>query len=433
MAGRPQEARRDNPDEHPARLPEPASLGQRRASPNPEGDHMTSHQAYGRKAGSGSDDNDNDASAVSHEVRRLMDELTKASSNFAGFAAARKSAEADLSARLRDVEQKIARRGSSTSLGSTGGSDFGPGQSFGSQVEEAFKADADLFKKTRRIGFEIKAGEILGGVVGRHGSRDLAMAPGAASTSLSVLLSPGPLEGLATLHYPRRTGVIGGADVQATEGAAKDNAAPVFVSIAQNAATVAGWCVVSEQALNTEGTLSRAVNGHLSKAIRIAIDNVLVTGTTATAWPFAGFVTLATAFAGPAGFTSLVDGILAAKARMNSQGFNPTIVVLNEAGWLGTQLAKDTTGRYLTDAYLAALTAALGGMKVALSEGVPAGKGMLIDEGFNGYLWSGAVRISMGLQDDQFIRNLVTVRAEVEVLPYATDYESLLLATPAVA
>jgi HK97 family phage major capsid protein len=334
----------------------------------------------------------------------------------------------DLGARLTEMEQKAARRGATGS-----GNLDGSGDSLGSLVEKEFKANADLFGKTKRVSFEVETKTLTSLATGAHASRDVPNTPLDNSTSVIGLLSPGPLEGLSVLHYPRRTGTTGAAAVQAGEGEAKAETQPVFAAISQAAITIAGFAVVSEQALSTAGGLRRAVDSHLNKSVRDTSSAVLMGGTIAAQWPFAGYVALAGAFVGPAGFPALADGIMAGALRMRLQGFAPSIVVLSEAAFLGVQLAKDDNGRYLTDLYLADLSMALGGMKVGLSADVPDGSAMLIDPAFVGYLASGTTRISVGTVNDQFTRNLVTVKAEIEILPFMSDYQALMMVTPAAA
>jgi HK97 family phage major capsid protein len=331
----------------------------------------------------------------------------------------------DMNARLREVEQKHARRsGTSSSFGVNE-------ESLGAKVAHEFEANRELFGKTRNIAFEVKS--LTSVVTGRVGGIDVPVSPRANSTALVELLAAGDLDGMATLRYARRTGVSGGAGVQDAEGSAKPAAEPVFTAVSQAAITVAGYATVSEQALNTAATLRRAIDSHLTKSIRDASDLILIDGTAASQWPFAGFADLAATFTAATGYTSIVDAVLSGALRMRLQGFSPSVVVLNEAGYLGTQLAKDSTGRYLADNYAADLSLALGGMRVALSAGVPSGKALLLDPAFAGFLSSGSVRIQIGVINDQFVKNMVTIRGEIEILPYFTDYQGAMLVTPYVA
>ncbi|MEO8564099.1 MAG: phage major capsid protein [bacterium] len=358
-----------------------------------------------------------------------MAELKRIGGEFNAFATARKKTEGELNARLSELEQKAARRGGD------GGGSSGAGMTLGAQVEAAFDGERDSFRKMRSITLTVPMAATNVTTTqtgGAHGSQDVPVA-GSTPTSLLGMLVPGDLAGLTSLHYARLTGVTGGAAAQDAEGAAKAEAAPVFAPISQNAITVAGWATVSEQALNAAGGLKRAVDSFLAKSIRDACDAILVAGTAASQWPFAGFLALASTLTPTAGkgWTSIVDAVLAGAVRMRLQGFNPRIVVLSEADFLTSQLAKGVDGHYLAGSvYLKDVSLAMGGMEVALSAGVTAGKALLIDPAFCSVLLSGAVRITVGYVNDGLVKNLATVRGDLEMLPTFSHYQGALLVTP---
>ena len=153
---------------------------------------------------------------------------------------------------------------------------------------------------------------------------------------------------------------------------------------------------------------------------------MLISGTTATGWPFGGFQSLAAPFLAATGYTSVLDAVISAAVRMRLMGFNPTICVLPEAGFLQTQLARGTDGHYLQAAGL--LRDA--GLSLALSSSITAGKALLLDPAFVGYLSSGTTRIQIGTTGDQFVRNQRTMRAETELIPFLADFEAAMLVTP---
>lgn len=323
-------------------------------------------------------------------------------------------------AQLLDVQQRLVRGG--------GGSGGGQPESLGAQVEAAFaESDArDLLKKTGRLTLEIAAAITTTNTGGAHGTRDVPTAPSGSGTSLVDLLTPGPLNGLTVLHYARRTGTTGGAAAQDAELATKATAEPVFAPQSQNTITVAGLATLSEQSLNAAGGLERAVNSHLAKSVRDACDAILIAGTTATGWPFAGFQALAAAFVSAVGYKSVIDAVLSAATRMRLQGFAPSIAVLSEADFLGVQLGKGTDGHYLSAASL--LRDA--GLTLALSASVTPGTSLLIDPQFVGFLSSGSTRITLGYVNDGFAKNQITMRAETEIAPFFADYQAALSVTP---
>ena len=92
------------------------------------------------------------------------------------------------------------------------------------------------------------------------------------------------------------------------------------------------------------------------------------------------------------------------------------------------EFAKGTDGHYLSAAGL--LRDA--GLSLALSSSITAGKALLLDPAFVGFLSSGTTRIQIGTTGDQFVRNQRTMRAETELIPFLADFEAAMLVTPSV-
>lgn len=122
----------------------------------------------------------------------------------------------------------------------------------------------------------------------------------------------------------------------------------------------------------------------------------------------------------------MVDAVIAGATRMKVQGFAPDIVVFREVECLSTQLGKGTDGHYLASATL--LRDA--GLRIALSASVTAGKALLIDPQYVGYLGSGSTRVAIGYINDGVAKNMATVRGETDVLPYLTDCQAALPIIP---
>ncbi|MEP7301440.1 MAG: phage major capsid protein [Caldimonas sp.] len=360
--------------------------------------------------------------AAAIDGAKVMTELRRIATEVGTFVAGRSETEAQLQARLLELEQKAARP-----KGASGGGDIGGMPTLGAQVEAAFDGERDAFRKMRSITLSVPMAAAVTTVQtgGAHGSQGAAVA-GSTPTSLLGMLAPGDLAGQTSFHYPRLTSVVGGAAAQDAEGAAKAEASPVFTPITQAAITVAGWATCSEQSLNAAGGLQRAIDSFLTKSIRDAADAILVAGTAASQWPFAGFLALAATLTPTAGkgWTSIYDAAVAGATRMRTQGFAPSIVVLNEADYLTAQLAKGSDGHYLATEFATA------GLQVALSSGVTAGKALLLDRGFCSVLMSGAVRITVAYVNDGLIKNLLTVRGDLEILPIFSHYQGALLVTP---
>ena len=206
---------------------------------------------------------------------------------------------------------------------------------------------------------------------------------------------------------------------------------PVFTAISQNAITVAGYATLSIQSLRTAGGLQRAVDSHLSKSVRDKADAVLIDGTTVTAWPFSGFEALASVYHPGGTVDSLADAIVAGKLRMQLQGFSPSIVVMAEADLLTIVTQRGSDGHYIAGPQVSAsLITALSGLRVAMSGSMNAGQAMLVDTAFVGALTSDSVNVTIGFIDDDFTKNLIRVRGEMDLIPYLSDFQAALVVAP---
>ena len=231
-----------------------------------------------------------------------------------------------------------------------------------------------------------------------------------------------------SFSYPRYSSVEGAAAVQAAEGDAKAQVHPVFTLVEQPAITIAGFTKMSRQALSDEQELSRVVDGVLRRSLGIKLDSILVDGNVAPA--FTGYEPLAGATTSLV-YTSLVDAVSEEVAAMQIAGYSPSVVLLNPADWLASMTAKASgSGEYLSGSYLGSLPSEMRGLRVGLSPSVTAGKALLVDTSFNEYLLVDQMQVVMGLDGNDFTKNMVTLLAEMRVVPLHRAVGSLRLVTP---
>lgn len=340
---------------------------------------------------------------------------------------------AELRDRINGLEQKGGMRqeghtGTTTNLGATVATKF-------REVSEQFAATKNVRftvpLETKSIGAFTGASSIIASH-GTLGSGMIAATP--AAMMLVGNLPSKPTGGILTGHYAKYTDTTGAPAVQASEGAAKAEASPVFVDVAQNAITVAGWATVSEQALRGDGALETLVNTFLAGKVLQAADTTLIAGTAATAWPFAGYDALATAYPS-ATYTGLGDAIAEAVQNMRQDGFLPDIVAINSMAYLDIILSKNTGGDYLL---AGALTHApsdirLHGCKVVFSSSLTTGEALVFDSRYCELGVSNDLTVEIGTTSDNFTRNLKTVRAEIGLIPTMRHIGAVRLVTPAPA
>jgi HK97 family phage major capsid protein len=336
---------------------------------------------------------------------------------------------AEQAAEIIAIQQKMVK----SPLGGPGniGAGAGSPDQFGQAVEAEFRAQEAAFKSSGRINLSVKT--ITGAVVGAHTSVDAPNAPGIPPSSLISIIGSQSIDGVQTLHYPRLTSTIAGAglaDVQAGEGATKATVEPVFTAEVQSAATIAGLAAMSMQALLTSGNLQRVVSSFLTRAIRVATDKLLVSGTTESSCPFAGLLALAD-HSYSTGARSLLDSILSGRLELIDRGYAPSVVVVSKHDFFELTIAKDSQGRYLQN-YPSAASLALSaaGLRVALNPGITAGSAVVLDPQYFYALTDPATQIQLGIINDDFARNLVRIRGEIRVIPVFTDVNAAIVVDP---
>lgn len=302
--------------------------------------------------------------------------------------------------------------------------------SLGAQFIKSFEANRELFEKTRSVRLEIKAAAdpittgsgrtiVSGGVGG----------PGLNLIGLQNALTVRPASGTSAVEYSRYTAQQGAAAVQAAEGAAKAAVRPDHTLITQTAMTVAGFCKMSRQAMSDSAELRRAVDTTLARSVNTALDVALTTGGAGFAGGFAALATASTSLI----YTSLVDAISEAVATMQTAGFAPDTVALSPADWLAVTVMKDTTGQYLSGAYLGEMPAAMRGLKVVLSPTVATGKALVLDSAHAELLVVDGFTVEVGYVGDDFTNNVCTILGEMRAIPVFRTVGALRLVTPKAA
>lgn len=187
------------------------------------------------------------------------------------------------------------------------------------------------------------------------------------------------------------------AAIQGAEGALKKEIAIDADQIERESNTFAGWVAVSTQALADQRGISEAINSVLTVAIRRALDD------------HAYGVAVAEGTAATTGETPLLS-VLSAIATVQAQGYQAT-AFLNPADFVAVQLTTASTGEFLS------LPTAFAGT-IRPAAGIPVGKFLV--NATSGEGLSLAIRenlnIDVGVQGDQFVKNLRTVLIETRGL-----------------
>lgn len=205
------------------------------------------------------------------------------------------------------------------------------------------------------------------------------------------------------------------AAAEVAEGAAKPESDITFEPYNVQIETVAHWIKMSNQLLADAPAVSAYIDTRLRDGLAQRIDRQLLLGTGVT--PLLNGLTNAGNFVAftPTSGANLVESINKAKYDRWALGEVVDTVIVNPADWSAMEIVREGTGtgEYLYGAPGTNAGTQPFGVNVVMSPFMPAGQ-FLIGSLRNSaiiYQRQGAV-VEMGYVNDDFTRNLVTIRAE---------------------
>lgn len=202
---------------------------------------------------------------------------------------------------------------------------------------------------------------------------------------------------------------------EVSHGALKPESDITFEPYDVNIRTVAHWLKVSNQMLADAPATAAYIDMRLRDGLAQRVDRQLLLGNgnnpNLSGLTDAGNFTAYTAQSGD----NLIDAINRAKYQLWARGNAPDTVIVNPADWSATERLREGngTGAYLYGAPGTNAGSSPFGVQIVMSNHMPEGFFLIaaMRSSATIYQRSGAV-IEMGYVDDDFTRNLVTLRCE---------------------
>lgn len=361
-----------------------------------------------------------DPKALATEIKRISDETTK----FAEKAVAEIKANAKISEevkatvdqlltdrntlieRLKQIEAEIA-------MGVGKGGDPVV-KSAGQTVVESDEFKAMAAAKGGRVSIAVKALLSAGFSVPAQRVPGINALPDERPRIRSLLM-PGRTTSSA-IEFVRETGFTNGAAIVA-EQALKPESNITFELLSRNVVTIAHWLQASKQILDDAPQLQSFIDYRLRYGLTLVEDVQLLKGS-GTAGNLEGIYTVASAYAAPGGVTvaneTAVDRLRLALLQAELAGYPANGIVLSPIDWAVIELLKTTDGAYLFANPQGSIQPRLWGTSVVST--------VAMDQGD---FLTGAFSIAAQVFDredanvvistedrDNFIRNMVTIRAE---------------------
>lgn len=202
------------------------------------------------------------------------------------------------------------------------------------------------------------------------------------------------------------------------EGAVKPESNITYKASSAPVVTIAHWLPASKQILDDVPQLQSLIDVRLREGLVRAEDQQLLSGNGLTG-NIKGFLAHATAYdpTGIPGAPLNVDHVRWAKLQVRKALYPATAVVLNPEDWARIELSKDLQGSYLHAVVTTGAEPRLWGMRVKESDAIPVGKFLVGAFALAAQIWDREqANVAVSTEDrDNFVRNMVTIRAEERI------------------
>lgn len=228
------------------------------------------------------------------------------------------------------------------------------------------------------------------------------------------------------------------SEVQWTrEAGSKLEGNPTWTEISEEVKKIASYVKVSKEMLEDLSFIRGEINNDLMESIREGVEDALLNGTGGVATingllspgmglPAFGPGTFALSIPG----ANISDLLRVVKAQIEGVNFTPTHVILNPEDVAKIQLTKGTDNTYTYPIYLPGdQNMMLAGMKIVSSTYMAAGKYLVGDMSRVNVRFRNDINMSVGLDQDDFTRNMVTILAEARLVQYVKNNQKAAFVT----
>lgn len=198
----------------------------------------------------------------------------------------------------------------------------------------------------------------------------------------------------------------------------KPESALQYAAQTTNVHTMAHWIPVTNNALNDAPQIRGIINSRLLLGLTLTLESQIVSGD-GTGENFLGILN-AGIINQPLGTDSTLDAVFKARTAIRVQGHaRPNAIVLHPYNWQTARLMRENTASATFGGYLMGPPSMVGantlwGLPVVESEAIPQGTALVGDFAMGCTLFDREqANIRVGLVNDNFIRNMQTILAEL--------------------
>lgn len=256
---------------------------------------------------------------------------------------------------------------------------------------------------------------VFGGIERRRFLRDFLT---------TVAVSQGSVEWSKETTFTNAAAVQATAGVM-TEGAAKPESALVYTLNESRIPSVAHFVKASNQILADVPQLSQLIDARLRYGLSVKLDDLIVNGSgDVKGWTDVSNHTVFTPSTGDSG----IDSINRAIAMLETNEAMATLVLLNPVTYRSLQRLKTGgSGEYLFGSPAGQNRESIWNVQALPTNAVAANKLLVLDAAQSGQFYvREEARIDVGFVNDDFTKNLVTIRGEVRALSVTVRKEAVI-------
>ena len=207
-----------------------------------------------------------------------------------------------------------------------------------------------------------------------------------------------------------------GTPAGTVEGTLKNQIDFDLVVVSENVKKRTAFIKVSTEMLNDIDFMRSEIENDLFERLDLDVDDQILQGDN-TGQNLNGILTQATAFAagvfaGTVDAANLVDVLTVARNQVITANFMPTVHIVNPTDLTTLRLLKATDEQYVDRLIMVGDEMRLDGIPVVEHNGMPQDEFLTMDGSFDTVYSKGEISIQIGLDNDDFTKNLRTVLAE---------------------
>ena len=221
----------------------------------------------------------------------------------------------------------------------------------------------------------------------------------------------------ASFVYTKENVFTNSAEAQATEGAEKAESGITFTEVTGSIATYAHWLKMSRQVMTDNLPMVDFTQRRLLSGLEQKIEDALIDGD-GTSGKISGLLDTGnfTVFT-PTISDTQVDSLRKAKLALEAADYQAGLVILNPTDTSAIELLKDVDGNYLVGKPIEGGLYSLWGVPVYSTTAITAGTFCILDnqQAVSLHLREDSLIELSDSDDDNFTKNLITVRAETRL------------------